>query len=653
MTSRADRSKEGAALRPGSLLEQLAARAVFSELDRHFARALGRLGTEPEEVLLAAAFASRAVRDGHVCVELTSLVGTALYDANEEPITGIVWPEQSAWLALLRASSLVSTGSEVRPLVLDRAGRLYLYRYWNYQESLARQIRERSAGLFETAAAAELKSSLCRLFPHDDPSMTPDPLQELAVLLAAHKRFVSISGGPGTGKTHTVVKLLALLQENATRHGAAPLRILLVAPTGKAAARLSESIADNLARLDPALAARIPSSASTIHRVLGYQPRTPTRFRHDAGNLLPVDVLLLDEASMVDLALLAKLLFAVPANARVILLGDKDQLASIEAGSVFGDIHAAGARRGYSQELGQRVQQITGRDLPEPALQQRSSIGDSVVHLTKTHRYAQDSGIARLAGAVNAGRVDEALAELPASAAARRTQLRFEFATSTRRASSGDTALIPVTDAKQLEARLKSSVLSGYVAYCRERDVRRKLALLNGFRILCAHRNGPFGINALNDLTERQLRALGQLDASGTSYDGRPVIVTRNDYQLELFNGDVGAFVREPDSGTLRAYFLRPSGELRSFLPSRLPPHETVFAMTVHKSQGSEFDHVLLVLPPEPSPIVTRELLYTAVTRARRRVEIAASPAVLRAAIDTRVQRASGLTDALLDDPDL
>jgi exodeoxyribonuclease V alpha subunit len=210
--------------------------------------------------------------------------------------------------------------------------------------------------------------------------------------------------------------------------------------------------------------------------------------------------------------------------------------------------------------------------------------------------------------------------------------------------------LIRVTDAKQLEARLKSSVLGGYAAYCRERDVRRKLAALSAFRVLCAHRNGPFGVNALNELVERQLRAIGLLDAGGAVYDGRPVLVTRNDYQLELFNGDVGACVREP-GGALRAYFLRPNGELRSFLPSRLPPHETVFAMTVHKSQGSEFAHVLLVLPPEPSPVVTRELLYTAVTRARRRVEIAATPAVLRQAIDTRVERASGLTDALLDEP--
>ncbi|HMJ12806.1 MAG TPA: exodeoxyribonuclease V subunit alpha [Polyangiaceae bacterium] len=641
--------QSGTQLASSNLLEELAARGVLSALDRHFAVALGRLASEPPEVLLAAAFASRAVQNGHVCVDLTRVVSTELYDAEEEPIRGIPWPEPDRWLALLRQSALVSDGTAARPLVLDGAGRLYLHRYWTYQQELAEQIRLRASGLSETAAPEELARSLARLFPTSDASSTPEALQQIAVLLAAHKRFALISGGPGTGKTYTVVKLLALLQEQTLERGLAPLRIALVAPTGKAAARLSESITENLGRVvEPKLQPLIPSAASTIHRVLGYLPRTPTRFRHNERNALPIDVLLVDEASMVDLALLAKLLTATPSSARVILLGDKDQLASIEAGAVFGDIYAAGAEQGYSAEFSERLRQIAGMHSPGTGTghAERSGVGDSVVHLTKSHRYGPESGIARLAAAVNAGAAESALALLPESAPAQRTQLTFEFASAAREPRLGDTALIRIADPKQLEARLRLSVLRGYSAYCRERDVRRKLGLLNGFRVLCAHRNGPFGIGAMNTLVERLLNALGQLDPHTPNYDGRPIMVTRNDYQLELFNGDVGAIVREA-GGAARAYFLRPNGELRSFLPSRLPPHETVFAMTVHKSQGSEFDEVLLVLPPEPSAIITRELVYTAVTRARRRVEIAATPSALQAAIGTRVQRASGLADAL------
>jgi exodeoxyribonuclease V alpha subunit len=620
------------------LLELLTRRGVLSAIDKHFALTLARLTNEPNAVALAAAFASRAVQNGHVCADLQRLSRAPLLDEHDEPLTGLL-PSGASWLAALQRSSAVSSGNEVRPLVLDGAGRLYLWRYWVYQTELAAQLRERTAGVLRVHEPS-LSRQVQQLFGN----AAADHLQRTAALIALHKRFTLISGGPGTGKTHTVVKLLALLQAQARALELAPLRILLVAPTGKAAARLRESVSANLKLIpDASLVAGIPTEAHTVHRALGYQPRTPTRFRHDRQNPLAVDVLLLDEASMVSLALLAKLVAAVPAQARLILLGDKDQLASIDAGAIFGDIYNPEAEHGYAPDFAERLSKFAGAACP--SLRERSSSGiwDSIVHLTESYRYAEDSGIARLARAVNRGDAALALRATAPPAQAKDSQLRFSFAGT---GAERDVALISVSEPRGWQRAVAASIEAGYRSYCLERDVHRKLEQLGRFRVLCAHRRGEFGVEALNALVERLLSSRGHLSPDRQWYEGRPILITQNDYQLELFNGDVGVIASE-NGNPPRAYFPRPDGQIRRFVPARLPPHETVFAMTVHKSQGSEFDSVLLILPQQPSPIVTRELVYTAVTRARRRLTLCATPELLTAAIAARVERASGLRDAL------
>ncbi len=579
-------------------IQQLVQRGALSPLDRHFALTLGRLtGEESRAVLLGAALASRAVQRGHVCVDLARLHDVPLLDADDQPITDIELPSVDAWCAALAESPAVATGDELAPLVLERPGRLYLHRYARYQARLAERLAARLRDAVDVDADV-LHEGLDRLFPSGD-TAEPD-LQREAALVALQRRFTVISGGPGTGKTSTVVKILALLQEQARAAGREELRIQLLAPTGKAAQRLGESIQQQVERLacDPVIVAAIPKTASTIHRALGFQPHTPTRFRHDAQHPLPADVVLVDEASMVDLALMAKLADAVLPDARFILLGDRDQLASVEAGAIFGDICG---EHGESHE--------------------------GVVHLTRSYRYTAESGIGVLARAINAGDADAAIAAL--------------------RDGGGDgaVALVALDRPEQLVEELAPLVRDGFGGLGRG-DAAAKLAELEGFRILCAHRRGPLGAEEVNPMVEEWLHRAGLLRSVGEWYDGRPVMVVRNDYQLDLFNGDVGVIAMDPATDQPRAWFAAADG-LRSLPPARLPQHETVFATTVHKSQGSEFDHVAIVLPAETSPVLTRELLYTGITRARRKVTVIGSEAVLRDAIRRRIERASGLREAL------
>jgi exodeoxyribonuclease V alpha subunit len=410
--------------------------------------------------------------------------------------------------------------------------------------------------------------------------------------------------------------------------------------------------------IDPSLVASIPRDASTIHRALGYQPRTPTRFRHNAHNPLPVDVVVVDEASMVDLALMTKLVEAVPPSARLILLGDKDQLVSVEAGAILGDIYAE-AEPGFSEEFVRRVHEVTGERLPTAKSSGAPDVQDCLVHLTRSYRYPEGSAIAEFARAVNRGDADAALSVIdgnpeplaPAPRSRKKrvalNQLSFGFAHHEplfQRRPELEWVELRGTD--DFARRLGPVIDRGFSAYVSERDPRRKLARLSGFRVLCAHRRGDLGAQTLNRWVEERLADRAGLNIDREFYDGRPLLITRNDYQLDLYNGDVGVVAPDSD-GLLKAWFVGDDTRVRSFLPARLPPHETVFCMTVHKSQGSEFDRVLLVLPERPSPIVTRELLYTGVTRARTAVHLVASRSVLKVAINQRVERASGLREAL------
>jgi exodeoxyribonuclease V alpha subunit len=617
-------------------IDTLCAAGLLSPLDAHFARAMARIGgDERDDVVLAAAMTSHQVGSGHVCLDLARLAELpVLRDEDGQVVAEHPWPALGAWLATLRSSPLVGEGAADTPLVLDVAGRLYLRRYWQHEASLAAALCARAVQAEAWIDGAWLRDALDRLFPAGDgaaEAAEPD-WQRLAALLAVQRRLCVISGGPGTGKTFTVVKILALLIEAARRAARRPPRITLVAPTGKAAARLSESIRTAKGTLSCSDAVRdgIPEDAATIHRCLGSIGGSSTNFRHHTGNPLVTDVVLVDEASMVDLALMSRLAAAVPSHARLILLGDQDQLASVEAGAVLGDICNSGVRRSYSRELVRQVAPLSGdRMVASAESPAQTGMWDCIVSLTRSYRYGPDSGIGRLAHAINQGDAETALRILDA-------------------ADHPDVTRVEPAAGDDLGPALRTAVVRGFRAYVHAGEPLAQLRALQHFRVLCAHRRGPAGVERVNQQIEAALADAGLIRSGHPTYAGRPVMVTRNDYQLELFNGDVGVVADDPERpGDRVVLFQGPQGRVRRLSPARLPPHETVYAMSVHKSQGSEFDAVVVLLPAHASPVVSRELLYTAVTRARRAVAIHASREVIAHAVTHRVERASGLRSRL------
>lgn len=618
-------------------IERLRAATILSPLDVHFARAMGRIGgAANDEVLLAAALASQQVGCGHVCLDLAHLAeASALYDEEGQLVAEHPWPRLGSWLKTLRSSPLVSDGEVVSPLVLDGAGRLYLRRYWEHEVHLAASLHARATQRAASLDGAWLRATLDRLFPDDRSSERTDSepdWQRIAGLLALQRQLCVISGGPGTGKTYTVVKILALLIEQAQRQGVHDPNIKLVAPTGKAAARLSESIRNAKGTLpcSDAVKKAIPEDAATIHRCLGSIAGSATNFRHDAGNPLAADVVLVDEASMVDLALMSRLVAAVPPRARLIFLGDQDQLASVEAGAVLGDICNTGATRSYSRELVEQVAQLTGDRLPLGAGSPGApGVWDCIVQLTRSYRYGPESGIGVLARAINAGDAETALRILES-------------------ADYPDVVRIEPLQSEDLSQSLRTAAVRGFAPYLKTHEPLAQLQALGKFRVLCAHRRGPTGVDRVNQQIEEALADTELIRRNSATYAGRPVMVTRNDYQIELFNGDVGIIVDDPErAGGKLTLFYGTQDTVRRLSPSRLPPHETVYAMSVHKSQGSEFDEVAVLLPQQASPVVSRELLYTAVTRARHSVTVYATRGVIEHAITHRIERASGLRDRL------
>ncbi|MDD1016373.1 exodeoxyribonuclease V subunit alpha [Pseudomonas rubra] len=657
-----------------ALLDRWVERGWLRALDRAFVSFLGERepGGDPL-VLLAAALASHQLGHGHVCLDLQATLvepdfalslppeGDALAGPLLLPSQLLERLELDTWLQQLRSSRLVAQGSSeqdsARPLVLN-GQRLYLRRYWAYERRVDNALRERLQQVEPTPA--DLSARLAQLFEGGAPSGQVD-WQKLACALATRSAFSIITGGPGTGKTTTVVRLLALLQSPAVEAGR-PLRIRLAAPTGKAAARLTESIGQQVERLAVAADVRenIPTDVSTVHRLLGSRPGS-RHFRHHAGNPLPLDVLVVDEASMIDLEMMANLLGALPPHARLVLLGDKDQLASVEAGAVLGDLCRDAEAGRYSPQTQAWLEQVSGAPLAGSELLPGSTdefpLAQQVVMLRFSRRFGEGSGIGQLARLVNRQEADQARALL--------NQKQDDvFALSLR--SEQDRNF----DRLLLEGLGHGSDgPQGYRSYLQTlRQQRPPLAtpvddprwetwalqVLQGFetfQLLCAVRKGPWGVEGLNQRVSRVLGDAGLIDSEQPWYEGRPVLMTRNDYGLGLMNGDIGIALRLPDEQhpeqqVLRVAFARNDGKggVRFVLPSRLNEVETVFAMTVHKSQGSEFTHTALVLPDTLNPVLTKELIYTGITRAKTCFSlIEPRLGVFEDAVRRKVKRISGL----------
>ncbi|MBA4147349.1 MAG: exodeoxyribonuclease V subunit alpha [Verrucomicrobia bacterium] len=584
----------------------------FSPLDMHFAGLMEKFaGAKNERIHLAAALVSYFRGRGHICLDLSAFCKIPFLPDSSERVS---CPPLKPWLVELRKSKVVGKPGDFCPLILDDHNRLYLHRYWKYEHDLAETIRRRIGHV--PADETILANGLQRLFTE-----TENPnWQKIAAFGALTRRFTVVSGGPGTGKTTAVLKILALLLEQGKT-----LRIALTAPTGKAASRLQDTIKTAKPKLDctQEVKGAIPETASTIHRLLGVIPDSPF-FRHNAKNQLPVDVVVIDEASMVDLALMTKLLAAIPESARVILLGDKDQLSSVEAGAVLGDICSSSSQSKFSETFCNDYARITSEKMPAQFCGAKNPMNDCIVQLQKNYRFGDDSPIYRMSAAVRTGD----FVGLKDLLATKSVELEWQ---PTARLNEG----------------FKQLVIDGFEKFLTAGTPVEALQLLNHFRVLAAVRDSEFGVVELNRRIERILREQGLIKHSHPLYEGRPVMVTRNDYTLNLFNGDTGILRHDEETGQSRAFFLTADNQLRKVLPARLPEHETVFAMTIHKSQGSEFDHVLIILPENESPMLTQELLYTGITRARKSVSLFASERVLRLAVSRRVERSSGLESQL------
>jgi exodeoxyribonuclease V alpha subunit len=675
---------------PPALLPFIEA-GLLAPVDVHVATTLGRvLEDDRGDVLLAAALAVRAPRLKHVCVDLRrvrdTIVAAAVDDADDAAtadgararveadgshgtvgVDTLPWPDVDRWLEALAASPLVAVrdpatrdepddaGGEVRPLTLA-GDRLYLDRYWRYERRVARELHRRATRAVEPVDLDELHAGLDAAFDAEAPDR-----QRVAAAAAVTRHLAIVAGGPGTGKTTTVAAILQLLDAQAAALGRRPPAVALAAPTGKAAQRLTASLREAAARRSGGRAdqrqgdasAEQPSpraavdqrlreaTATTIHRLLGTRGRSH-RFRHDRHDPLPHDVVVVDETSMVDLALLAKLLDAVRDDARVILLGDPHQLASVEAGSALGDVlgdpDAVPVR---SAPVLATLRSAAGdAHVADTDATETAGVHDVTVVLDRVRRFRAGSGLDRLAAAIRAGDADRALHELATA-----DDLTWLPAAADRGAPGHRGADPP--ELAVVRDRLVEAGLAVHAAAAAGEHAAA-LTALDRVRVLCAHRRGRQGVAGWVDRIESWLAATGEVDPTVGWYVGRPVLVTANDRRQQLWNGDLGVVVQAADGAGPAVAFPAPDGEgTRTLAPARLGEVETVHAMTVHKSQGSQVDHAVVVLPEPASRLCTRELLYTAVTRAKLGATVVASEAAVRATIGARIARTSGLADAL------
>ncbi|WP_118986545.1 exodeoxyribonuclease V subunit alpha [Photorhabdus sp. CRCIA-P01] len=610
-----------------SLLQQAVNLRLLRSLDLQFAHAL--IEDKDPVLLLVMALLSAETGTGHVCLPVNRIMPEYFFDGRHREFAEQLWqvagkPDEQSLLIALENCAAVSDGLQPTPVVLSH-DRLYLQRMWQSECQVAAFFSGNQPT--DHIQEQQLKAILDELFVLSEEAVD---WQKVAAAVAVTSRISVISGGPGTGKTTTVAKLLAALIKLEPDKKRV---IQLAAPTGKAAARLTESLNSAVRKLPltEKQFAYMPDQAQTIHRLLGAQPDSQ-RLRYDRDNPLSLDVLVVDEASMVDLPMMARLIDALPPKAKIVLLGDRDQLASVEAGAVLGDI-CRFAELGYSVARAQQLSRLTGYQLVAGEQQDIPEVRDRLCLLRKSYRFNVDSGIGQLAMAVNQGKSRQALSIL-------QQPLK-------------DISFYPLSDDEDYQ-RLLAETVSGYHAYLqlvtKQAPAKAILDEFNRYRLLCALREGPFGVSGLNERIEQLLHRQGLIRRPvgifSRGYAGRPIMISRNDSTLGLFNGDIGIMLRD-ENNELRAYFQLPDGEIKGIQPSRLPQHETAYVMTVHKSQGSEFDHTALVLPTQFVPVVSRELVYTAITRAREKLTLYAHEAVLRQAIQTPTQRRSGLAERL------
>lgn len=607
------------------VFEQILAHRLLRPIDIQVARLISRIDREQcQELPLLAALTSLACGQGHSCLPLAA-VPQMLSEGRVDP--GALPPPDILRTRLLASPALGQPGA-IRPLILDARNNLFLYRLFRDEEVIARALRQRiecTASMEAAVTKETVLSILAQLFPESPESDSID-WQRSAAVLALLRPFLVITGGAGTGKTYTAARILALLIALAPTP--LPLRIALAAPTGKAALRLQESIRAAKADLPEALAAQIPDQAQTLHRLLGYQQHRPDFFQNST-NLLHLDLLMVDEASMIDVPLMAATLSALPATCRIILLGDQDQLASVEAGKLFADLCGDGRIR-WSAQLRQSMQPFldTAR-LPAALAGPDQPLADSLIRLQVSRRFQRQSGISALAQALQSGE-PEALEAV----------LRQSFPDLHLEAQSGAVASLEFQ--KRLQERMLPCIRPLFTAD----SPRQALQALGAARVLCALREGTAGVEGINRLAEGLCRRHGQIPQGERLYRGLPVLILRNAYSLGLFNGDTGVLWPD-DRGRLVAWFPCADGQLKSLGIGRLPAWQPSYALTVHKSQGSEFDQVLLLLPEEDSPVLSRELLYTGITRARSELSIWCRPSLLRLVSQRRVIRFSGLGSVL------
>lgn len=593
-----------------ALLETFAEAGVLGPADVHVAATVGRLGGESDEaVLLATALATRAVRLGSVCLELSRLRDVAVDGEAEIDVAALPWPEHDAVLAGLRRSPLVvgAASGPLRPLRLVGDELLYLDRY-HRQEETVRDILDARAGAAPGVDAARLRQGLLDRFPEPGPDR-----QRLAAAASVLGQTTVLAGGPGTGKTYTVARILALLFD---QHGP-DLRVGLAAPTGRAAAQLAGEVRTQGAALG--LPREIP--AQTIHRMLGFKPGNASRFRHDAGNHLPYDVVVVDETSMVSLTIMCRLLEALRPEARLILVGDPDQLASVDAGAVLGDLVARGVTTAPSPQLEALLADEAERAGENEEPLQAGELADAargVVRLRRGRRFA--GALGELADAVRRGDADRVV----------------ELA---RAGGDGAIEWCEPDDLAGLRADVERA--SAVTVGAAQRGLAADAATgVQQHRVLCAHSEGPSGVTRWAQLAEEWAGVRG---GGFGWYAGQPLLVTANDYDTKVYNGDVGVVIaHEGDPTDLRAAFAR-GGDVALLYPNQLVAVRTVYAMTIHRSQGSQYEAVSVVIPPADSRLLTRELLYTAITRARQRVRLVGGEEALRAGVERQVLRASGL----------